>query len=105
MSSSSETSIQTVANRVLVSGKVQGVGYRYTLAEQARTLNIRGWCRNLPDGRVEAWLQGSPQAMESILDWMHRGPSQAQVEHVAIESQAVLEPMLSETIQTFEIRE
>lgn len=102
--SSSKTSIETIARRVLISGKVQGVGFRYSLAEQARSKNIQGWCRNLPDGRVEAWLQGAKAPMMEILEWIGQGPPQAVIENVAVENQAVLEPMLSETIQTFEIR-
>jgi acylphosphatase len=101
---SSKASIETVARRVMISGRVQGVGYRYELAEMARNLNISGWCRNLSDGRVEAWLQGGKNVIEELLDWMHKGPTEALVEHVDIEDQAVLEPMLRESIQTFEIR-
>jgi acylphosphatase len=101
---SSEASLETVARRVLISGRVQGVGYRYSLAERARDLNIRGWCRNLPDGRVEAWLQGSRETIDGILDWIHQGPPSAIVEAVRVEEHAVLEPLLSETIQLFEIR-
>lgn len=104
MTSSSHTSVQPIARRVLISGKVQGVGYRYALAAYARDLNISGWCRNLPDGRVEAWLQGNPTALEPILAWLYKGPPQAVVEHVEIEHQATLEPMLQESIQVFEIR-
>lgn len=96
--------VETVARRVLISGLVQGVGYRYSLAERARDLHVRGWCRNLPDGRVEAFVQGSHAQIEQILTWMQQGPSQAQVEHLDVEDQAVLEPMLGETIETFEIR-
>jgi acylphosphatase len=102
--SSSRASTETVARRVIISGAVQGVGYRYSLAELARNLNITGWCRNLQDGRVEAWLQGSKEAINTTLDWIHKGPPEAVVHHVEIENQAVLEPMLGETIQTFEIR-
>lgn len=101
---SSRASVETIARRVLISGRVQGVGYRYSLAELARELNITGWCRNLPDGRVEAWIQGSKDAVTQLLDWMDHGPPEAVIEHVDIENQAVLEPMLSESIQTFEIR-
>lgn len=101
---SSRASIQTVARHVFISGKVQGVGYRYSLLEKARELNILGWCRNLPDGRVEAWLQGSIDSMASVLEWIHQGPPSAVVEHVQIENQAVLEPMLGESVQMFEIR-
>lgn len=101
---SSKASVETIARHVLVSGQVQGVGFRYALTEQARSLNIQGWCRNLPDGRVEAWLQGTPGAMAVILAWMHQGPPGSSVEQVAVENQAVLEPMLGESIQMFEIR-
>ncbi|MCE3233959.1 MAG: acylphosphatase [Vampirovibrio sp.] len=101
---SSKTSIETIARRVLISGKVQGVGYRFALADLARNLNIHGWCRNLPDGRVEAWLQGAKPQMEEILDWMQRGTPSAVVEDVSIENQAILEPLLGESIETFEIR-
>ena len=97
-------SVETVVRRVLISGTVQGVGYRQSLAERARQLNIQGWCRNLPDGRVEAWVQGLPDAVADILAWMHKGPPNAVVEKVESEEQALLEPMLSETIQMFEIR-
>lgn len=98
------TSMQTIARHVLVSGKVQGVGYRHALATLARQLNIFGWCRNLPDGRVEAWLQGNQNAVEQILDWLYQGPPLATVENVEVEHQAVLEPLLQESIVTFDIR-
>jgi acylphosphatase len=104
MTSFSQTSVQPIARRALISGKVQGVGYRFALAAIARELNIMGWCRNLADGRVEAWLQGEPAAVEKVLDWLHQGPPQAVVENVEVENQAMLEPLLQENIQTFEIR-
>lgn len=99
-----KTSVETVVRRVLISGTVQGVGYRQALAERARQLNLQGWCRNLPDGRVEAWVQGLPDAVAEVLAWMHIGPPSAKVEKVEIEEQALLEPLLSESIQLFEIR-
>lgn len=102
---SSKTSVETIARRAVVSGKVQGVGYRHSLAERARQLNIQGWCRNLSDGRVEVWLQGTPDTVTELLAWLYKGPPEAAVQKVEIEHQAVLEPMLGESIQTFEIRE
>ena len=101
---SSKASVETIARRILVYGKVQGVGYRFALAEQARNLNIMGWCRNLPEGQVEAWIQGGKEAVGNLLGWMQQGPPQAVVEHLAVENQAVLEPLLGETIHAFEIR-
>lgn len=101
---SSKTSVVTVSKRILVSGKVQGVGYRYALADLARGLNIHGWCRNTPDGRVEASVQGEISRVNQLLDWMRQGPPGAVVEQVVVEDQAVLEPLLGENIHTFEIR-
>lgn len=101
---SSKTSAKTIVRRVIVSGRVQGVGYRQSLAERARIVNVLGWCRNLADGRVEAWIQGSPELVDDLLAWMRKGPENAVVEHVDVEEQAVLEPLLNETIQMFEIR-
>jgi acylphosphatase len=97
---SSQTPVQPVVCRVLVSGRVQGVGYRYALAACAQDLNIAGWCRNLPDGRVEACLQGAPDAIERLVAWMRQGPPKAVVEHLEIEP--VTEP--NERFFAFEIR-
>jgi acylphosphatase len=102
--SSFSSSVETVARRVMISGQVQGVGFRQALAELARDLNVTGWCRNLADGRVEAFILGTKDAIAAMLDWMQKGPPSAVVHHVDVENQAVLEPMLGETIQTFEIR-
>jgi acylphosphatase len=99
-----KTSVETIVRRILISGVVQGVGYRHSLTERARQLNLQGWCRNLPDGRVEAWVQGTPDAVADVLAWIHIGPPAAQVEKVEIEEQALLEPLLGESIQMFEIR-
>jgi acylphosphatase len=53
---------------------------------------------------VEAWLQGAKTPMLEILQWIGQGPPQAVIDNVDVENQAVLEPMLGESIQTFEIR-
>ena len=68
--------------RVLVSGRVQGVGFRWYAVEQARQLGVDGWIQNLPDGRVEAWVQGEKAAVEAMLAWLAHGPSHARVEAV-----------------------
>lgn len=83
---------------VLISGKVQGVGYRYSTFHQAHHLGIRGWVKNLLDGRVEAVFEGSPQAVQAMLRWCHNGPLGAVVNDVAVEYQ---EP---QDLQGFEIR-
>jgi len=93
-----------IARRVLVSGNVQGVGYRASLLEKARELNIEGWCRNTPEGQVEAWLQGPIDMVDNLLNWMQQGPPDAQVSHLEVEPQAILEPMLGESVELFQIR-
>jgi acylphosphatase len=67
---------------VLVSGRVQGVAFRWHAVEHARQLGVDGWIQNLPDGRVEAWVQGKPPAVESMLAWLARGPTHARVDSV-----------------------
>jgi acylphosphatase len=72
-----------VARRVIVRGRVQGVGYRYAMIEAARTLRVSGWVRNRRDGTVEALVQGEPEAVEHLLAWCHSGPPSARVTAVA----------------------
>ena len=67
---------------VLVSGRVQGVGFRYLVKQSAQTADVAGWVRNLRDGRVEAVLLGPPEAVRAVLDDIGRGPSGARVEEV-----------------------
>ncbi len=67
---------------LFVSGLVQGVGFRHSLYRQALKLGLRGWVRNLPDGRVEALVQGERSAIEQLLAWSHRGPALARVDRV-----------------------
>jgi acylphosphatase len=72
---------QICAN-VLISGLVQGVGYRFSTRQQARKLNLKGWVRNLADSRVEAVFEGEPSAVEQMIKWCHQGPPGAIVEEV-----------------------
>lgn len=68
--------------RCLVSGRVQGVSFRYWTRETAVRLGLRGWVRNLPDGRVEVLAQGEGQAMERLQLALHDGPPMSQVQDV-----------------------
>ena len=74
--------------RVLVSGRVQGVAFRWYAVEEARRLGVDGWIQNLPDGRVEAWVQGEADAVDAMLAWLAHGPSHARVEAVERHAQA-----------------
>ncbi|HHJ38573.1 MAG: acylphosphatase [Methylothermaceae bacteria B42] len=71
--------------QILVSGKVQGVFYRATAVEVARSLGLKGWVRNLPDGRVEMVAEGEPEALNQLLDWCRQGPPAARVDKVDVE--------------------
>ncbi|CDM24480.1 Acylphosphate phosphohydrolase [Castellaniella defragrans 65Phen] len=64
---------------VLVEGRVQGVGFRAATVRQAHQLKLGGWVRNLPDGRVEALIQGEHAAIDRMLSWLLQGPPAARV--------------------------
>jgi acylphosphatase len=65
-----------------VSGRVQGVGFRYSAYHQARSLGLSGWVRNLQDGSVELFFQGPEEKAEAFLSWLRRGPPGARVDTV-----------------------
>lgn len=67
------------ARRFLVSGKVQGVFFRASTARTAEQLGLRGFARNLPDGRVEVLAVGDGAAVGTLADWLRRGPPRATV--------------------------
>ena len=67
-----------------VSGKVQGVYFRQATQEQADALDLDGWVRNLADGRVEVLFEGEIAAVESLQQWLQRGPQQAEVSSVEV---------------------
>jgi acylphosphatase len=77
-----------LARHVLVSGRVQGVGFRWHTRARAQELGLVGWVANLPDGRVEAWLEGEPAALEAMLAWLAKGPPGARVTNVEVVEQA-----------------
>ena len=70
---------------VYVSGYVQGVFFRHSAAARARTRGLTGWVRNLPDGRVEAVIEGEDEAVRVFVDWCRHGPAHATVENVEVE--------------------
>ena len=74
-----------IALHAVVSGKVQGVWYRQSTVEQAASLGVHGWVRNLPDGRVDAWLEGEEEAVRDVARWLERGPPRAEVSGVQVQ--------------------
>ena len=73
---------ESVRAHVLVSGRVQGVGFRAFTSRRAHTHGLAGWVRNLIDGRVETEVQGSKFSVDCFLEDLRRGPSLSSVEHV-----------------------
>ena len=73
-----------MAKHLKISGRVQGVGFRYSMAEEAERLAVTGWVRNRRDGTVEAVIDGAPDAVEAVLAWARRGPRGAQVTDVQV---------------------
>ncbi len=67
---------------LIVSGIVQGVGFRHNTRRKARLMQLSGYARNLPDGSVEIEAQGTPEALERFIQWVHFGPPDAKVESV-----------------------
>jgi acylphosphatase len=77
-----------IARRLTISGRVQGVGFRYALADEARARNVSGWVRNRRDGTVEAVVVGPEAEVEAMIVWARRGPPAARVTEVSIEPAA-----------------
>jgi len=64
---------------LLISGKVQGVWFRESMRQEALKLGATGWVRNLPDGKVEGVICGTPATLDALLQWAKRGPPLARV--------------------------
>ncbi len=74
----------TARARVVVEGRVQGVGYRYFTVRVARELGVRGWVRNLADGRVEAHAAGDSAAVEAFVRRLREGPPHGRVDRIEV---------------------
>ena len=74
-----------IARRFYISGRVQGVGFRFFVQERAAMEGVHGYVRNLPDGRVEALVEGDDEAVLRVDRAMRRGPAGAEVERVDVE--------------------
>jgi len=73
-----------VRRRVVVHGRVQGVGFRFSLARAATSRGVAGWARNRADGTLEAVFEGDPDAVDSLVRFCHKGPRGAEVERVDV---------------------
>ncbi|HVO32172.1 MAG TPA: acylphosphatase [bacterium] len=70
--------------RLVISGRVQGVGYRANAARKAEALGLTGWVKNLPDGRVETLAEGAEDIVNEFIAWCRRGPTAARVTTVDV---------------------
>ncbi|MET0672623.1 MAG: acylphosphatase [Microbacterium pygmaeum] len=75
--------------RVIVSGGVQGVGYRYTMRMIAIDAGVAGWVRNRGDGTVEAEIEGTPGQIDEVLAWMAEGPPGSRVDAATVTDAAL----------------
>ena len=75
-----------VARLVQISGRVQGVGFRYSMQREAMRLGVRGWVRNRRDGSVEALVQGGDASVAALVAWARRGPAGASVAELRVAS-------------------
>ena len=84
--------------RFAVTGRVQGVGFRYSAASQAERLDLSGWVKNHADGSVEGIAQGDEARLQQFRQWLERGPPAARVSRVE------WEPVVVEEMDSFGIR-
>ena len=90
--------MELTGRHVLVSGRVQGVAFRWYAQEKAAELEISGWVRNLADGRVEMWVEAEGERVAAMVSWLRQGPPTAHVTGVDVRER---DP---EGFEAFEIR-
>ena len=88
-----------VRAHLLISGIVQGVGYRWSCRREGQGIGVTGWVKNLDDGRVEVVLQGTREQVEKLIRWCYRGPEEARVSDIAVVYEET-----AETFQDFGVR-
>lgn len=72
------------AVRAVVSGRVQGVGFRWSARRAAERIGVNGWVRNREDGTVETHIEGSEERIAAMLAWLEQGPGEAKVSGVEV---------------------
>jgi acylphosphatase len=87
------------AKRFLIAGKVQSVFFRASAVEIARSLQLTGYAKNLPDGRVEVFAQGDEPALLKFQQWLQHGPPMAKVESVREQ-----DALIDASVQSFDVR-
>lgn len=90
---------EEVRKHVYISGRVQGVGFRHFVLTKARELGLKGWVRNLYDGRVETVFVGNKNDVEQMLKLIKKGPRWARVDNVR-----VLNEEIKDEFDTFQVR-
>jgi acylphosphatase len=93
------TSAEKVRIRLYIQGRVQGVFFRASTRDEASSLNLKGWVRNLPDGGVEVLAEGGRKTLQKLVDWCRHGPPYAEVTQVD-----VLEEPYTGEFDTFDVR-
>lgn len=76
--------MEVVRAHLLIHGRVQGVGFRWSMQREARKLGVNGWVRNLPNGKVEAVIEGEKERVEALIGWAYQGPLLARVTRVEV---------------------
>ena len=85
MSASPDTAPAREARHLLITGHVQGVGFRWHMVQQATRLGLAGWVRNRRDGSVEAQASGGDEQLAALIAWARNGPTGARVAQVHVE--------------------
>jgi acylphosphatase len=88
----------------VVSGRVQGVGFRASAQQVAQRLGLAGWVRNLADGRVELEAEGPPEILDQLLAWLRKGPSLGRVDSVEADWPATDAGPLEPLARPFQVR-
>lgn len=99
--------MEDLTKHYLISGRVQGVGFRAFAQAQAERFHVKGWTRNLADGRVEILAQGSPETLENYEDSLRQGPAQGHVESLTVSTVNTGSPVNAGSLvspEQFEVR-